>query len=88
MYILNATVASDSTSVHAKFSVAVIRLMMYQVTNVTPTRMLITIAVILIILWFLGVIGVYTIGWFIHILLVAAIILFLIRVIQGENPLK
>jgi len=61
---------------------------MYQVTNVTPTRMLITIAVILIILWFLGVIGVYTIGWFIHILLVAAIILFLIRVIQGENPLK
>lgn len=50
--------------------------------------MLLTIAFILLILWFLGVIGVYTIGWFIHILLVVAIILFLIRVIRGENPLK
>lgn len=49
--------------------------------------MLITIAVILIVLWLLGVIGVYTIGWFIHLLLVVAIIIFLIRVIQGRNPL-
>lgn len=49
--------------------------------------MLITIAVILIALWLLGVVGVYTIGWFIHVLLVVAIILFLIRVIQGRNPL-
>ncbi len=50
--------------------------------------MLITIAIILLILWILGVVGVYTIGWFIHILLVAAIILFLVRVIRGENPMK
>lgn len=50
--------------------------------------MLTTIAVILVILWLLGVVGVYTIGWFIHLLLVAAIILFLIRVIRGENPLR
>lgn len=50
--------------------------------------MLITIAIILLILWLLGVVGVYTIGWFIHILLVVAIILFLIRIIQGRNPLK
>ncbi len=49
--------------------------------------MLITIAVLLLVLWFLGVIGVYTIGWFIHILLVLAIIMFLIRIIQGRNPL-
>jgi asparagine N-glycosylation enzyme membrane subunit Stt3 len=49
--------------------------------------MLITIAVILIVLWLLGVVGVYTIGWFVHLLLVLAIILFLIRVIQGRNPL-
>jgi hypothetical protein len=48
--------------------------------------MLITIAVLLLILWILGVVGVYTIGWFIHLLLVAAIILFLIRIIQGRNP--
>ena len=50
--------------------------------------MLITIALILLVLWILGVVGVYTIGWFIHVLLVVAIILFLVRVIQGRNPLK
>jgi hypothetical protein len=50
--------------------------------------MLTTIALVLLLLWFLGVIGVYSIGWFIHVLLVIAIIMFLIRIIQGENPLK
>lgn len=50
--------------------------------------MLTTIAIILLVLWLLGVVGVYSIGWFIHILLVAAIIMFLVRVIQGQNPLK
>lgn len=50
--------------------------------------MLETIAVILLVLWLLGVIGVYSIGWFIHILLVVAIVMFLVRVIQGQNPLK
>ena len=50
--------------------------------------MLVTIAVILLLLWFLGVIGVYSIGWFIHILLIIAIIMFLIRIIQGENPIR
>lgn len=50
--------------------------------------MLTTIAVILLVLWLLGVVGVYTIGWFVHILLVAAIIIVLIRVIKGEYPLK
>ena len=49
--------------------------------------MLVTIAIILLILWLLGIVGVYSIGWFIHILLVAAIILILIRIIQGRNPL-
>lgn len=50
--------------------------------------MLITIGIVLLILWILGVIGTYTIGWYIHILLVVAIIVFLVRVIRGENPLK
>jgi hypothetical protein len=50
--------------------------------------MLVTIAVILLVLWFLGVIGVYTIGWFVHLLLLAAIVMFLARIIQGQNPLK
>lgn len=51
-------------------------------------EMLTTIAVILIILWLLGWLAFPVIGGFIHILLVAAIILFLIRVIQGQNPLR
>jgi hypothetical protein len=46
--------------------------------------MLTTIAVILLILWALGFIGFHIIGGFIHILLVVAIILFLVRIIQGE----
>lgn len=50
--------------------------------------MLVTIAVILLVLWLLGVVGVYTIGWFVHILLVVAIIMFLIRIIQGRNPVS
>ncbi len=50
--------------------------------------MLTTIAFILLVLWLLGVVGVYTIGWFIHILLVAAVIMFLIRIIRGENPIQ
>ncbi len=50
--------------------------------------MLVTIAIILIILWLLGLVTAYTVGGFIHILLVIAIILFLIRIIRGENPVK
>lgn len=50
--------------------------------------MLITIAVILLVLWILGVVGTYAIGWFIHLLLVAAVILFLVRIIQGKNPVQ
>ena len=48
--------------------------------------MLITIAVILVILWLLGLVTSYTVGGFIHILLIVAIILVLIRIIQGRNP--
>ena len=49
--------------------------------------MLYTIAVVLLILWLLGVIGTYTIGPPIHILLVIAIVVILVRVIQGRKPL-
>ncbi len=48
--------------------------------------MLWTIAVILLILWLLGLIGGYAIGGFIHVLLVIAIIVVLIRIIQGRKP--
>ncbi|HEY4483144.1 MAG TPA: lmo0937 family membrane protein [Candidatus Paceibacterota bacterium] len=50
--------------------------------------MLTTIAIILVVLWLLGLVTSYTIGGFIHILLVVAIIMVLIRLIRGENPLK
>ena len=49
--------------------------------------MLWTIAVVLVILWLLGLISSYTMGGFIHILLVIAIVVILIRVIGGRTPL-
>ena len=49
--------------------------------------MLWTIFVILLVLWLLGLISGYTIGGFIHILLVIAVVVVLIRVIQGRRPL-
>ena len=45
-----------------------------------------TIAVILIILWLVGMVSSYTLGGFVHVLLVLAIIVVLIRVIQGRRP--
>lgn len=50
--------------------------------------MLTTIATILIILWLIGFLGFHVLGSFIHVLLVIAVVLFLIRLIQGENPLR
>ncbi len=47
--------------------------------------MLETIAVILVVLWLLGLVTSYTMGGFIHILLVLAIIVILVRVIQGRR---
>src|SRR6185436_13583463 len=49
--------------------------------------MLYTLALILIIAWLLGMVSSYTLGGFIHILLVVAIIIILVRVIQGRKPL-
>jgi mannose/fructose/N-acetylgalactosamine-specific phosphotransferase system component IID len=49
--------------------------------------MLYTIAVVLLVLWLLGMVSAYTIGGFIHVLLVIAIIVVLIRVISGRRPL-
>ena len=49
--------------------------------------MLYTLAVVLIVLWLLGFVSSYTMGGFIHILLVIAIILVLLRIISGRKPL-
>lgn len=48
--------------------------------------MLTTILVLLVVLWLLGMVSSYTLGGFIHVLLVIAVAVLLIRVIQGRNP--
>jgi hypothetical protein len=49
--------------------------------------MLWTIAVVLLVLWVLGLVSSYTMGGFIHILLVIAIVVVLVRIIQGRKIL-
>ena len=50
--------------------------------------MLWTITVILLVLWLLGMVSSYTMGGWIHVLLVIAIVVVLIRVIQGRKPVQ
>jgi len=60
-----------------------------QRSELAPSKegmMLWTIAVILIVLWLLGVVSSYTLSGFIHLLLVLAIVVVLLRVIQGRRP--
>jgi Family of unknown function (DUF5670) len=49
--------------------------------------MLYTVAVVLLILWLLGLVTSYTLGGFIHVLLVIAVVVVLLRVITGRSPL-
>ena len=49
--------------------------------------MLWTIAIILIVLWAVGLVSSYTIGGFIHILLVIALVVILLRAISGRRPI-
>lgn len=49
--------------------------------------MLYTIAVVLLILWLIGLVSSYTIGGFIHVLLVIAIVIVLLRIISGRRPM-
>jgi hypothetical protein len=48
--------------------------------------MLYTIALVLVVLWLVGLVSSYTIGGLIHILLVVAIVVVLLRVISGRSP--
>jgi uncharacterized membrane protein (DUF373 family) len=60
------------------------------VSNVRPggvTNMLSTILVVLLVLWLFGVVSSYTLGGYIHVLLIVAIAVVLIRIIQGRNAL-
>jgi Family of unknown function (DUF5670) len=49
--------------------------------------MLYTIAVILLVAWLLGIVGTYTIGAFVHVLLVIAIVLFVVGLLSGRRVL-
>ncbi len=49
--------------------------------------MLYTIAVILLIAWLLGFVGIYTVGSFVHVLLVVALVLFLVGLLNGRRSL-
>jgi hypothetical protein len=53
-----------------------------------PIIMLWTIAVVLLVLWAVGMVSSYTLGGFIHLLLVVAVIVVLIRVIQGRRIIQ
>jgi uncharacterized membrane protein YtjA (UPF0391 family) len=58
------------------------------VLALSPVRrhdMLYTLAVILLIAWLLGVVGTYTIGAFVHLLLVVALVLFLVQLLSGRR---
>lgn len=55
--------------------------------SITIIPMLWTIAVILLVLWLLGLVTSYTLGGFIHILLVIAVVVVLVRLIRGEKVL-
>ena len=49
--------------------------------------MLFTVAVILLIAWLLGIVGTYTIGAFVHVLLVVALLLFVVGLLSGRRSL-
>ena len=49
--------------------------------------MLFTIAIVLLVLWMLGIVGTYAIGAYVHILLVIALVLFVVGLLSGRNSL-
>jgi hypothetical protein len=49
--------------------------------------MLSTLIIVLLVLWLLGIVTSYTLGGLIHVLLIVAVVVVLLRVIQGRNPL-
>ena len=56
-----------------------------ETTERGDARMLYTFAVILLVLWLLGVVGTYTIGAFVHVLLVIALVLFVLGLMSGRR---
>lgn len=59
----------------------------FEMSTYKEHQMLETVAILLLILWALGLVSSYTLGGFIHILLVIAVIVILVRLIRGRSPL-
>jgi len=74
----------DLTWINYRSQASRARLIFYKVNK--EDAMLYTIAIILLVLWLLGLVTSYTIGGFIHILIVVAIVMVLIRLITGRAP--
>jgi uncharacterized membrane protein YtjA (UPF0391 family) len=64
--------------------------LVFQSAEPTPRRrihVMYTLAVILLIAWLLGIVGTYTIGAFVHVLLVVAVVLFVVGLVSGRRTL-
>jgi hypothetical protein len=72
-------------TIHGVYQAA--RLFALKTRHERITSMLYTVAVVLLVLWLLGLVTSTTMGGFIHVLLVIAIVVVLLRVISGRNPL-
>jgi hypothetical protein len=60
----------------------------YRCRSEKEITVLSTLIIVLVVLWLLGMVTSYTLGGLIHILLVVAIVVVLLRVIQGRNPIR
>jgi hypothetical protein len=78
---------SASSGVRRTFGIFPLRSSFLQLAEVREgeDNMLYTLAVILLIAWLLGVVGTYTIGAFVHVLLVIAIVLFIVGLLSGRR---
>jgi Family of unknown function (DUF5670) len=81
------TAASDGLGRGSEFTVLLPAFAVSITWKEGETKMLWTIAVILVVLWLLGLVSSYTLGGFIHILLVLAIVIIVINLIQGRRGL-
>lgn len=63
-----------------------VRFMPHGLTGYSEGVMLTTLAIVLLLLWMLGMLSSYTLSGFIHVLLVVAVIMVLVRIIQGRKP--
>ncbi len=83
--------SSGKAQLGGRSSLALVEMVMRARRNVEALDkeciMLMTLFVILLVMWFLGMVSSYTLGGFIHILLLVALVVVVIRIIEGRQPL-